>query len=199
MKQSTPDTRWRRDFVLGLRLRNAPPQTIADHLKLVETHCAESGESAGEAFGDPTAYAQGLAGDPADSVTELAPLLPAAVLGFLAGAMTLEGVKGLVLDEAVTVRVGDLGGAGVLVVAAVGVMVLLGRARRPLPATFALVVAAVASAVLLDVADTPVVAVCPAWLALVIGLTALCVLCPLGVREARRERIADPISGEPML
>ncbi|WP_353953085.1 hypothetical protein V6K52_06540 [Knoellia sp. S7-12] len=198
-QQTTLDAGWRRDFVVALRLRNVPAASIADHLKLVETHCAESGEPAQDAFGDPAAYAQSLAGSPADSVADLAPLLPSAVLGFLAGALTLEGIKGMLGDEDVTVRVGDLGGAVVLVGAALGVLVLLGRLKRPLLAVFVLVVAAVALAVVLDVADTAVLFACPAWLALAIGASSFAVLAVFGVRRARSERVSDPLSGESML
>lgn len=197
--QTSLDAGWRRDFVMALRLRNSPPQTIADHLKLVETHCAESGESASDAFGEPAEYAQSLAGSPADSAKELAPLLPPAVLGFLAGGMTLAGVKGVIQDEAVTIRLGDVGAAAVLVCAALGVMVVLGRASRPLASAFAVVVSAVAVSVMLDVADTPVLAGGPAWLALTIGLAALGGIGVFASRASKRDRISDPLSGRPMI
>lgn len=62
MSSTAPiDRRWRDDFVVGLQLRDVEPEVIADQLKLVQTHCAESGEAAQEAFGDPTAYAQVVA------------------------------------------------------------------------------------------------------------------------------------------
>lgn len=48
---------WLDAFVVELRLRDVPGDRIGDALAEVESHCAESGEGAVEAFGDPVAYA----------------------------------------------------------------------------------------------------------------------------------------------
>lgn len=55
--------KWCDDFVIELRLAEVPGGVIGDRLAEVETHCAESGESAQEAFGDPLAYARTLAAE----------------------------------------------------------------------------------------------------------------------------------------
>ncbi|WP_324653451.1 hypothetical protein [Georgenia sp. H159] len=51
---------WCDDFVLELRLRDVPGPVIGDRLAEVEAHCADTGESPAEAFGDPTDYAMQL-------------------------------------------------------------------------------------------------------------------------------------------
>lgn len=55
------DKGWRDEFILELRLLSVPGDAIGDALMTVETHVAESGEGAQEAFGDPTVYAREIA------------------------------------------------------------------------------------------------------------------------------------------
>lgn len=50
--------KWCDDFVIELRLRDVPGPAIGEYLGEVEAHCAESGETPTEAFGDPVGYAQ---------------------------------------------------------------------------------------------------------------------------------------------
>ncbi len=52
---------WRDTFLLELRMREVPGARIGEALAEIETHCADSGESPDEAFGDPVAYADALA------------------------------------------------------------------------------------------------------------------------------------------
>lgn len=49
---------WVEDFVLEQRLIGVPGEQIGDALAVVQSHVAESGEGALEAFGDPKAYAR---------------------------------------------------------------------------------------------------------------------------------------------
>ncbi|NKE09357.1 MULTISPECIES: hypothetical protein [Kocuria] len=49
---------WCDDFVMELRLMDVPGDVIGDRLAEVEAHCAESGETPDEAFGEPVAYAK---------------------------------------------------------------------------------------------------------------------------------------------
>lgn len=51
-KQLT-DKQWLDEMIIELRLRNVRGPAIGDAVAAVETHCAESGESATEAFGHP--------------------------------------------------------------------------------------------------------------------------------------------------
>lgn len=53
---------WRDEFVFELRMLDVPGDVIGDALVTADTHVAESGETAQEAFGDPTVYAQEIAG-----------------------------------------------------------------------------------------------------------------------------------------
>lgn len=55
------DRAWADAFVLEQRLLDVPGDRIGDALVTIESHVAESGESAHEAFGDPTSYARELA------------------------------------------------------------------------------------------------------------------------------------------
>ncbi|WP_413450395.1 hypothetical protein AA0Y32_06965 [Georgenia phoenicis] len=54
---------WCDDFVLELRLRDVPGRVIGDRLAEVEQHCADTGESPAEAFGNAIAYARELEED----------------------------------------------------------------------------------------------------------------------------------------
>lgn len=56
---STPDD-WDREFLLLLRLRGIDGVRIGEALAEVEAHCARSGHTPREAFGDPVGYASSL-------------------------------------------------------------------------------------------------------------------------------------------
>ncbi len=51
---------WRDALISELRLRETPGQRIGEALAEVDTHCADSGQTPAEAFGDPIVYAQSL-------------------------------------------------------------------------------------------------------------------------------------------
>lgn len=66
-RQTTTDTRrWCENLVLELRLRDVKGARIGDEVASVESHCAESGQSAQEAFGDAREYAAALEFEPHD-------------------------------------------------------------------------------------------------------------------------------------
>lgn len=54
------DERWTEAVLLELRLRGVPGDAIGAVLAEVDSHVAESGETAHEAFGDPAGYARSL-------------------------------------------------------------------------------------------------------------------------------------------
>ena len=56
---ASPD-RWQRDVSLLLRLRGVDGAQIGDVLAEVEAHCADSGQTPREAFGEPTGYTASL-------------------------------------------------------------------------------------------------------------------------------------------
>lgn len=80
---------WCDDFVVELRLMDVPGDVIGDRLAEVEAHCAESGETPVEAFGDPVEYAQSVGVEspknPADGVWKTAALSAGQVLALLVG------------------------------------------------------------------------------------------------------------------
>lgn len=78
------DKTWRDDFILELRLLDVPGDRIGDHLMTVETHVADSGESAQEAFGDAAAYARELVPDATDRGLKVSPLI---IVGNLLGLL----------------------------------------------------------------------------------------------------------------
>jgi hypothetical protein len=118
------DPAWADAFLLELRLRDVPGRHIGDALAEVASHCAESGESAEEAFGDPVAYGRslGLPAGPEPTASLPGSAIPwalqALALLLLAGA-----VPALAAGEPFTVTTGHL----VAVVLLVGPVVALGR------------------------------------------------------------------------
>lgn len=64
------DRVWTEQFVLEQRLLGVPGKRIGDSLALVESHVAESGESAQAAFGDPREYAQRDAPEQSDASSD---------------------------------------------------------------------------------------------------------------------------------
>lgn len=111
------DPAWAEAFLLELRLADVPGRDIGAALAEVASHCAESGESAAEAFGDPAEYARNLdlpAGSDAD-VPAVGSVIPWVVQAL--GLMLLaDAAHALVDDEPVTLTVGHLVAAALLVV-----------------------------------------------------------------------------------
>lgn len=146
------DRSWLDAFVVELRLRDVAGDRIGDALAEVDSHCAESGESAAEAFGDPVAYARSLdlpplAGAAADVrrvVAGVAAQLVGMVLVPTAVAALARGDRvGVAAGSLVAVLLGVVA-AGVLAVATDRVLRLV--LDRPVVAWAALVAACVAVA-----------------------------------------------------
>lgn len=98
---------WADGFILEQRLLGVPGERIGDALVTVESHVVESGESAHEAFGDPSAYARELAqeGPPAEpAVTARA--VVANVLGVLGMLLSSYAFGAWLRDEPAAVTVG---------------------------------------------------------------------------------------------
>src|SRR6478735_1741312 len=83
---------WTQAFLLELRLRGVDGRRIGSALAEVEAHCAESGESARSAFGDPEAYAADLAPAPAPASPDLARDVARSVLGLAGMLLTLAAI-----------------------------------------------------------------------------------------------------------
>ncbi|MBO3087922.1 hypothetical protein [Cellulomonas dongxiuzhuiae] len=72
------EARWRDAFVSELRLRDVTGDAIGDALGEVDAHCADAGQDAASAFGDPVGYARTLA--PTLPVRRRTPLRDAAAI-----------------------------------------------------------------------------------------------------------------------
>lgn len=193
------DQDWVEAFVLEQRLRGVPGARIGDALAVVESHVAESGESAQESFGDPRAYAREAAAP--SGAADLSPAWVAGiVLGLLGMLVTLAGVHPWLSGEArleitlgwVATLVLTMAGAAVLVLATEPLLRLV--VDRPwvavaIAATFFAVAVALAVTLRRPVAEVPV------QLAVAVGVGLLAVGAALELREVLRGDLQDPILG----
>lgn len=99
---------WREAFVIEQRLADVPGDGIGDALATVDAHCAESGESAAEAFGDPVAYARSLQPGPQHGSGISARTALGLVLGLAALFLVPRAVDAWVAGTGVGVSAGDL-------------------------------------------------------------------------------------------
>lgn len=111
------DRRWAGDFIVELRLRGVSGPDIGAALAEVDSHCAESGESGADAFGDAAEYARSLGLPETDQQATTAVLrrtLPTLVqLAGMLGVVT--AAPALAAGEAMSVSAGALVSALVLV------------------------------------------------------------------------------------
>ena len=119
---------WSQAFLLELRLRGVDGRRIGSALAEVEAHCAESGESARSAFGDPEAYAADLAPAPAAASPDLARTAATSVLGLAGMLLTLAAVGAWSAGTEVELTTGFL---AVSALAVLGI-VLVVRLAEPL-------------------------------------------------------------------
>jgi hypothetical protein len=170
------DSVWETDFVVELRLLDVSGRHIGDALEQVRSHCAESGEHARTAFGDPAEYARSL-GLPAEDV-QFAGMLISTGGGLVGMFLTLWGFTSWLDGESVAVTVGRVVAAVALVLIA---PLLLRHVRTVLDrpwlssAVAALVIALVVAAPFalpLTLGHLPALGVTVAGLALLVG-TAL--------------------------
>jgi hypothetical protein len=109
-------TAWETDFVVELRLLDVSGRQIGDALEQVRSHCAESGEDARTAFGDPAEYARSL-GLPAQDV-RFAGMLLGTAGGLVGMFLALWGFTSWLDGETVAITVGRVVAAVVLVLVA---------------------------------------------------------------------------------
>ena len=81
-----------------LELRDVPTDAIAEIVREVESHVAESGENPVEAFGEPSRYADSFA-SPTRSRGFWPQVIAAGLLGFGGGYSLLAGVLGLLSNS----------------------------------------------------------------------------------------------------
>lgn len=193
---------WRDAFVLELRLREVPGPQIGEALAEVEAHCADSGQSPEEAFGDPVRYAAARAA----GVVGFSALRRTAVRAWwigtaaLAGALALwSGINAVIDSTAGEVTLGEVlmvAGLPPLLAVIVALAFRPGMGRRlPLLVVVAYAVcigAAAASRMLWP----QVVLRVPAVALVLIGTLALGVaLWSMRSARLRSDRLADPRAG----
>lgn len=125
------DRAWRHDFIVELRLRSVAGDRIGDALMTVETHVAESGESAQDAFGDAKAYAGEIAESTgaADTGSMITAWTAAGVVLGLIGMLGAVRAFGTWLEgTSVPVTAGDL--AGLVALLAITALLLTGHLLR---------------------------------------------------------------------
>lgn len=121
---------WAEEFLLEMRLRGVDGRRIGAALAEVEAHCAESGESARDAFGDPAAYAVELAPASAAARDWRAELIPSGT-GLAGMLLTLGALGALRTDTRVQVTTGVV---ALVVLTVLGVALVARHAERLLRA-----------------------------------------------------------------
>lgn len=122
---------WAEAFLLELRLRSVSGSRIGAALAEVEAHCAESGESARSAFGDPAAYAADLAPTLPTSPPDVRGELGTSALGLGGMLLTLAAVGAWQTGDRVDVTAGM---TAVLVLVLAGTALIVARAEQLLRA-----------------------------------------------------------------
>ncbi|MDD9206351.1 hypothetical protein PU560_07700 [Georgenia sp. 10Sc9-8] len=125
------DGKWAEDLILELRLREVPGPEIGKVLAEADSHCADSGQSAQDTFGDPVAYARSLdlpaePSSPASLVGAAAPAL-AQVLGMLGLLWSFGDLR---RGEPLQLTTGYLATAGLLLAAVVLLVLFTDRVLR---------------------------------------------------------------------
>ena len=111
------DKSWRDAFIIELRLIGVPGERIGDALVTAESHVLESGESAEEAFGDPTDYAREMATSGGKDVSDQrigSGTVISVVLGLVGMLASARALTAWLEHDAVTITSGDLVGWGIL-------------------------------------------------------------------------------------
>ncbi|MGW6004809.1 hypothetical protein ACWFNS_06560 [Oerskovia enterophila] len=199
------DEKWAEAFVIELRLLDVAGDALGAALAEVESHCAESGEPAVAAFGDPVTYARSL-DLPAqregrwDAVAVLGPVgtqfVGLLVLGWGVASIVLARREG---GAAPSVEV-TFGMVALLVAFEVAILVfyrhssaalrrVLGRPVVSFVVLTALMTAFAVGAVLLD----GVLVTLPAWPVAVVGALVLVAGTVWSLFQARRGTLEDPI------
>ncbi|MGA8993531.1 MAG: hypothetical protein WB441_04395 [Nocardioidaceae bacterium] len=190
---------WSEAFLIELRVRGVAGSQIGAALAEVETHCAESGETAHAAFGDARSYATALDLPPSpDQTASLRDELPSGGLGLGGMLLTLAAVGAWRSGTGVDVTVGSV---AVLVILIVGIALIVRYAAPLLRAIatnpwFAIVFAVAPVAVFVGVLllfGRTVLLTMPMAPSLVVGVLALAASTFLALRRAGT--LEDPVVG----
>ncbi|MCI2178203.1 MAG: hypothetical protein LKK54_08115 [Ancrocorticia sp.] len=114
------DPHWAEDFIVELRIEGVAGSAIGAALAEVESHVAESGETAHEAFGDPVVYARTLElpPDPRQSATRIVGYVSTTIVQVVGMFITLLAFPWS--SSTVAVSLGNLIAALVIVLAMLG-------------------------------------------------------------------------------
>lgn len=192
---------WLDDLTIELRLRKVRGEAIGDAVTSVESHLAESGESATEAFGTPREYAESLEFTPdqytQSSARSWASALAPVVTGLLGMTLAVEAAPALRDGHDVEVTWGRLGALAALALVVFAVVRLLGPIlRQPITSSIAfgaLVVAIGMMPVLFDATAFTMPVLVAAVLAA--GLLAASVVTAYRLRRVPADPVTDPVTG----
>ena len=200
-RTNTPhvEPEWAQGLLLELRLRGVSGQQIGAALAEIEAHCAESGESALDSFGDPRSYATALGLAPApDQKVSLREELPSAGFGLGGMLLTLGAVGAWLSGTDVGVTGGSL---AILALVLLGTFLIVRHAGTLMRAiatnawlavAYAVVPVALFLGVLLLFGQTVLFTV-PMLPSLILGMLALAVSTLLALRRA--DSLEDPVVG----
>ena len=190
---------WAGALLLELRLRGVAGQQIGATLAEIEAHCADSGQSAREAFGDPATYATALGLAPApDQKVSLREELPSAGFGLGGMLLTLGAVGAWLSGTELGVTGGSL---AMLALVVLGTFLIVRHAAALMRAiatnawlavAYAVVPVALFVGVLLLFGQTVLFTV-PMLPSLILGMLALAVSTLLALRRA--DSLEDPVVG----
>lgn len=198
---TTSAQKWLDEMIIELRLRNIRGTAIGDAAAAVETHCQESGETPGEAFGDPREYARSLI-FPEQEVVRTTPIEWTRVLGPVAAgviAVVLVGPVTSALYErtSMTITWGQVAALAVVGLFTLLVMRMLGAVLHSSLNTALMFGGACAvTAALMAFWTTPALHL-PAWLGVLVVL-ALLVVSVVGQRrtlDTSSDPLVDPRDG----
>ena len=195
---------WRDTFITQARLHYVSGPRIGQALAEIDTHCADSGQSPTEAFGDPVDYARALAVDlPPDAFGDMrrlpgfSALLAVATIGGV--LFLLEGVDAVAHATRAVVTAGELASivAGVIMITIIDA-VILRPGRRKIPAPMAIAVAVGIGLIFLpQVIWKQTVVEVGGWVLLTVGVLLLAFTWwPKALRLFRNDQIVDPRTGD---
>ncbi|NJC24138.1 hypothetical protein BJ994_003214 [Arthrobacter pigmenti] len=191
---------WAEKLILELRLTGVSGKRIGDALSEVNSHCADSGQNAHDAFGDPVEYARSLKLPPDLSTGAFRAAAPLAVQ--LAGsAAVLDGLRSINSGGPVLFSLGE----AVVVALVLGALILLTTqlewllrafVRRPIAAIVVHSMLLVAMLVALVSLDDVTLAQFPAWPTFAAGTTVLLFGVAGQLSDLRRKRggVEDPVT-----
>ncbi|WP_072314519.1 hypothetical protein [Agrococcus sp. Marseille-P2731] len=191
------DSSWQEAFIVELRLRDVDGRTIGDALAQVRSHCAESGQTMREAFGEPESYARSLE-LPAQPSSGVGLVIARSAIGLVAMFLTLWSFTAWLDGEGFTLTIGRivalalLTGAVLLIARGLGFIV-----RHPWWSSL-IMGALVAGVVVAEVVLPQQLVVLPA---LVTGAVGVAALLATSVWEARSsatddDPVVDPVSDQ---